>query len=125
MIGYSKALRVSPLTIEAITDTSIRLSPCASAFASRSDVQNASYSFLNLSKISLTEDVQYISYVSGRMSAKTFSGVKPYPARNSWSFNASATSAESTIICEPILWAILPFERNVPERVMFCGVCQP
>ena len=75
--AYRMKVSTKGVQIEATTETSLRFSPCALAFASRSGVQNASYSFLNLSKISSTDAVQYIWYVSGRIIANTFSGVKP------------------------------------------------
>ena len=83
-LRYTPAIRdissswfVSASTIEARVETSRRDSPRASAFASLSEFQKASYACFCLSRKSSAEAVQYISYVAGISRANMFPESKP------------------------------------------------
>ena len=80
---------------------------------------------MSRSKISLTEAVQYIWYVSGIIWQNNVVVSTPYFDRESAESANEATSAESASICEEIFLARISFDLMAPERVRFTGVCQP
>ena len=115
---------VSPDTMDARTDTSCGLSPCALALALRSSVQKESLACFCFASTSSIVAVHHISYVSGMKREKTFWGVYPYFLSKSLSDNALMTSKESIISWLLIFEASWEFCRMVPERTSLAGVCQ-